>query len=254
MAAQVLTPSPFQVSAATASPSTPTPSALPDQQTPEGLVKAILPCTPLAIVKTLEHCQVYNPLRPYGSRAFGRTITVVNRSEVVGRPLAALLANDGARVFSVDLDGVQEFTRKKVVEGEEGPKSSFHPYHVIKKCDLSLEQCLATSDVVIGGVSPGRSISLRSWTWTDLARMVAHRFRASRTRFRLRSSRRASSRSTFPSRRTLRTTSRRRRQSTARASARPPSSCCSATCSGCASTRPASGKGSRRVRSSSSGP
>ncbi|GAA6010996.1 hypothetical protein JCM8202_003858 [Rhodotorula sphaerocarpa] len=159
MAAQVLTPTPFQVSAATATPSTPTPSALPDQQTPEGLVKAILPCTPLAIVKTLEHCQVYNPLRPYGSRAFGRTITVVNRSEVVGRPLAALLANDGARVFSVDLDGVQEFTRKKVVEGEEGPKSSFHPYHVIKKCDLSLEQCLATSDVVIGGV-PSKSYKI----------------------------------------------------------------------------------------------
>ena len=29
------------------------------------------------------------------------------RSEVVGRPLAALLANDGARVFSVDIDSVQ---------------------------------------------------------------------------------------------------------------------------------------------------
>ena len=43
------------------------------------MVKAILPCTPLAIVKTLEHCQVYNPLLPYGSRAYGKTITVVNR-------------------------------------------------------------------------------------------------------------------------------------------------------------------------------
>ena len=27
-----------------------------------------------------------------------------HRSEVVGRPLAALLANDGARVLSVDID------------------------------------------------------------------------------------------------------------------------------------------------------
>ncbi|KAG0657878.1 hypothetical protein C6P46_006160 [Rhodotorula mucilaginosa] len=160
MAAQVLTPSPLQISTATATPSTSTSTgALPDQQTPDGLVKAILPCTPLAIVKTLEHCQVYNPLRPYGSRAFGRTITVVNRSEVVGRPLAALLANDGARVFSVDLDGVQEFTRKKVVEGEDGKKSNFHPYHVIKKCDMSLEQCLAASDVVIGGV-PSKSYKI----------------------------------------------------------------------------------------------
>lgn len=48
---------------------------------------------------------------PYGNRLYGRTITVVNRSEVVGRPLAALLANDGARVFSVDINGVQEFHR-----------------------------------------------------------------------------------------------------------------------------------------------
>jgi methylenetetrahydrofolate dehydrogenase (NAD+) len=33
-----------------------------------------------------------------------KVVTVINRSEVVGRPLAALLANDGARVFSVDID------------------------------------------------------------------------------------------------------------------------------------------------------
>lgn len=43
------------------------------------LVKAILPCTPLAIVKALEHCHIYNVLLPYGSRAYGKTITVVNR-------------------------------------------------------------------------------------------------------------------------------------------------------------------------------
>jgi methylenetetrahydrofolate dehydrogenase (NAD+) len=47
--------------------------------TDNSLVKAILPCTPLAIVKTLEHCQVYNPLLPYGGRAYGKTITVINR-------------------------------------------------------------------------------------------------------------------------------------------------------------------------------
>lgn len=32
-------------------------------------------------------------------------------SEVVGRPLAALLANDGARVFSVDIDSIQVDSR-----------------------------------------------------------------------------------------------------------------------------------------------
>lgn len=141
--------------------STSQPSSTSASTAPPGLVKAILPCTPLAIVKTLEHCQVYNPLRPYGSRAFGRTVTVINRSEVVGRPLAALLANDGARVFSVDLDGVQEFNRRKPAAadasaGEDGTatnKPSFHPYHTVKKSDMSLEECLRLSDVVIGGVS-----------------------------------------------------------------------------------------------------
>ncbi|GJN92046.1 hypothetical protein Rhopal_005074-T1 [Rhodotorula paludigena] len=161
LAAQVLTPSPLPTSASAAVPAATPSSALVSPPNEDGLVKAILPCTPLAIVKTLEHCQVYNPLRPYGSRAFGRTITVINRSEVVGRPLAALLSNDGARVFSVDLDGIQEFTRRKVDKGDEASaeapkKGSFHPFHVVKKCDLSLEQCLAASDVVIGGV-PSKS-------------------------------------------------------------------------------------------------
>lgn len=40
---------------------------------------AILPCTPLAIVKTLEYLGVYNNLLPYGQRAYGRVITVINR-------------------------------------------------------------------------------------------------------------------------------------------------------------------------------
>ncbi|KAJ2007876.1 Methylenetetrahydrofolate dehydrogenase [NAD(+)] [Coemansia thaxteri] len=59
--------------------------------------KAILPCTPLAVVKVLDHIGVYDHTLPYGDHLRGKTIAVVNRSEVVGRPLAALLANDGAK-------------------------------------------------------------------------------------------------------------------------------------------------------------
>lgn len=86
-------------------------------------MKSIIPCTPLAIVKCLEYVGVYNKILPYGDRAYGKTITVINRylhlfpifnliipltrSEVVGRPLAALLSNDGARVLSVDIDSIQ---------------------------------------------------------------------------------------------------------------------------------------------------
>jgi methylenetetrahydrofolate dehydrogenase (NAD+) len=50
-----------------------------NDQPPPGTVKSILPCTPLAIVKCLEHAGVYNRILPYGDRAYGRVITVINR-------------------------------------------------------------------------------------------------------------------------------------------------------------------------------
>ncbi|KAI6962639.1 methylenetetrahydrofolate dehydrogenase, partial [Hortaea werneckii] len=78
---------------------------------PNNTRKSILPCTPLAVIKILEHLNIYNTFLDYGKRLFGRRITVINRSEVVGRPLAALLANDGAEVYSVDITGVQKFSR-----------------------------------------------------------------------------------------------------------------------------------------------
>ena len=112
------------------------------------LQKSILPCTPLAVVKVLEYLRVYNTILPYGNRLFGHSITVVNRSEVVGRPLAALLANDGACVYSVDVNGVQQFTRG------EGIKNRRH--EVIEKEGWGLEDCVPLSDVVISGV-PGEN-------------------------------------------------------------------------------------------------
>lgn len=111
--------------------------------------KSILPCTPLAIVKILEHLGVYNSVIPYGNRLYGKVITVVNRSEIVGRPLAALLANDGATVYSVDITGVQKFTRG------EGLKHVKH--HVVDLDDENktknlLQEVASQSDVIITGV------------------------------------------------------------------------------------------------------
>lgn len=111
---------------------------------PENRKKSILPCTPLAVVKILEHLQIYNPILTPGNRLFGKTITVINRSEVNGRPLAALLANDGATVYSVDITGVQLFTRGQ------GIKKARH--QVEDKEGWGLEQCLPLSDVVVSGV------------------------------------------------------------------------------------------------------
>ncbi|KAH0608425.1 uncharacterized protein H6S33_001559 [Morchella sextelata] len=105
--------------------------------------KSILPCTPLAVIKILEHIRVYNSILPYGNRLFGKTITVVNRSEIVGRPLAALLANDGASVYSVDITGIEHFTRG------EGIRKRQHQVH---STELKLEDVVPRSDVVITGV------------------------------------------------------------------------------------------------------
>ena len=113
--------------------------------------KSLLPCTPLAILKILDYLRVYNSILPYGNRLFGRTITVVNRSETVGRPLAALCANDGACVYSVDVSGVQQFTRG------EGIKKQRH--EVVEKQGWGLEDCVPLSDVVICGV-PGENFKL----------------------------------------------------------------------------------------------
>lgn len=108
--------------------------------------KSILPCTPLAVIKILEYLRIYNTILPYGNRLYGRTVTVINRSEVVGRPLAALLANDGACVYSVDIADVQQFHRG------EGLRKRRH--EVVEKPGWTLHDCLPLSDVVISGV-PG---------------------------------------------------------------------------------------------------
>lgn len=73
---------------------------------------------------------------------------MVNRSEVVGRPLAALLANDGACVYSVDITGVQKFTRG------EGIKKRTH--EVVDLEGKTLKDVAPLCDVVISGV-PGNS-------------------------------------------------------------------------------------------------
>ena len=107
--------------------------------------KSLIPCTPLAIVKCLEYLNVYNLRLNYGNRLHGKCIVVVNRSEVVGRPLAAMLANDGARVFSVDIHNVQEFNRGHGLKLQR---------HVVLDTEFTLNNVLPLADVVITGV-PG---------------------------------------------------------------------------------------------------
>ncbi|TDR73934.1 bifunctional methylenetetrahydrofolate dehydrogenase/methenyltetrahydrofolate cyclohydrolase [Paludibacterium purpuratum] len=94
--------------------------------------RAILPCTPLAIIKVLEATDAYSP----GGLPFrDQVITVFNRSDVVGRPLAYMLANDGGTVNSFDVHG-------GVVIG--AGKSADTP--------IDRATALSRSDIVITGV------------------------------------------------------------------------------------------------------
>lgn len=106
--------------------------------------KAILPCTPLAILKLLEAARENEPDRPMPFA--GKRVTIFNRSEVVGRPLATMMANDGAEVDSFDLDGALRFSPG--VAGAEVSEST-----------VTRAEALAHADVVITGV-PSASFEL----------------------------------------------------------------------------------------------
>lgn len=108
--------------------------------------KSILPCTPLAMVKILEYLGVYNKHLHYGNRLYGKKVLVVNRSEIVGRPLAALLANDGATVFSLDINNIQKFTRGDDLLMQR------HKVTDLDAQEYSLDKVAPQCDVIITGV------------------------------------------------------------------------------------------------------
>jgi 5,10-methylene-tetrahydrofolate dehydrogenase/methenyl tetrahydrofolate cyclohydrolase len=108
--------------------------------------KAILPCTPLAILKLVEAAGAF---RPSGRPLEGRTVTVFNRSEVVGRPLASMMANDGAHVYSFDVDGPLSFE----------PPAEGDAAHGVRETGVTRAEALARSAVVVTGV-PSREFPL----------------------------------------------------------------------------------------------
>ena len=64
---------------------------------PKNTKKCVLPCTALSVVKILESCEMcYDKSKPIGKHMKDKIATIISRSKIVGRPLAAMLANDGA--------------------------------------------------------------------------------------------------------------------------------------------------------------
>eukprot|EP00924_Labyrinthula_sp_SR-Ha-C_P000380 augustus_masked-scaffold_25-processed-gene-5.44-mRNA-1 protein AED:0.03 eAED:0.03 QI:0/-1/0/1/-1/1/1/0/322 len=98
--------------------------------------KCLLPCTPLAIVKTLDNLGLYTP------NLKGKVVTIINRSDIVGRPLSAMLANDKAEVYSVDIDSIFVLREGKML-----------------KTEKTVEEAVKCSDIVITGV-PSKEFNL----------------------------------------------------------------------------------------------
>jgi methylenetetrahydrofolate dehydrogenase (NADP+)/methenyltetrahydrofolate cyclohydrolase len=114
----------------------------------DGSLRAILPCTPLGILKLLDAAGLR--ARGHGEHAplEGVVACVINRSEIVGRPLSAMLANDGATVYSLDLTGSLVFE----------PAIGRHA-HAVRDSDSDRSAALREADVVITGV-PSREFPL----------------------------------------------------------------------------------------------
>lgn len=98
--------------------------------------KAVLPCTPLAVLKTLEYAGLGpdTPQPPFK----GQKVAVFNRSDLTGKPLAHMLMNDGAEVFSFDVDGGQRLKKGQKPRG------------------ITRAEALAQADMVVTGV-PSRA-------------------------------------------------------------------------------------------------
>jgi len=110
---------------------------------PTNSKKCVLPCTALSVVKILESCpSCYDKSKPIGRHMEGQTVTIINRSEIVGRPLAAMLANDGADVYSVDIDSIYLFRggRLYACDGET-PESCVRKVSMMTK-DSLFDECL----------------------------------------------------------------------------------------------------------------
>ena len=92
--------------------------------------KCLLPCTALSIVKILEEL-AYDTTQLIGKRLSGKTIGIVNRSEIVGKPLASMLYNDGAEVYSIDIDTIY-----KLKDNNDYVSIEYNLNEVLEQCDI----------------------------------------------------------------------------------------------------------------------
>jgi methylenetetrahydrofolate dehydrogenase (NAD+) len=104
----------------------------------------VYPCTALSVLQILEKYHLH--MTPWENKIDfpceewkGQIVSIVNRSEIMGRPLAAMLARKGAIVYSIDINSILKFQ----------PNGRLH------RCNphtTTLESCLGNSNAIVTGV------------------------------------------------------------------------------------------------------
>ncbi len=111
-----------------------------DNSAPHGNNNIIFPCTPMAVMKVLQKVK---------SNLQDTTITIINRSETFGRPLAFMLSNERANVFSIDESSILLYNQGKI--RRLSPISSMKeevPKHPI----MNVQECVMKSDILVTAV------------------------------------------------------------------------------------------------------
>ena len=110
----------------------------------------IHPCTALAVFKILESFRSSGRSSMTTSRLYeNETITIINRSEVLGLPLAIMLSNCFATVYSIDIDSIVRFSPNGNVR-----RSS--------SC-MTIEDCVRGSSVIVSGVPSNAFVVPTEW-------------------------------------------------------------------------------------------
>lgn len=105
----------------------------------------LFPCTALAVVRILKRALLEqhpnSNIQDYKDKRFaGITVTIINRSDILGRPLASMLANEGATVWSIDCDSIILY---KPFTGRINRCPGIH---------MTLKQCISESSVIVTAV------------------------------------------------------------------------------------------------------
>lgn len=116
----------------------------------------IFPCTALAVVKILEKIvPAFNSQKQPGKRFENIVVTIINRSEILGRPLASMLANDGAIVYSIDKDSILLYSYRKmrrIQQHDIGSMLAGSTSTIDRGRSGQVESCVKKSNVIVTGV------------------------------------------------------------------------------------------------------